>query len=190
MTSTGRVNDRGDIMAKIHHGRMTAEIEGEFVVFLIGMRVNKVWKVHRWVPVAMAMFRMLRELEAHPEAGLLGYEGWGFLRPILVQYWRSYEALENYAKNAERLHLPAWVKYNRLIRENDAVGIWHETYRIAPGMHEEIYTNMPDFGLARVSKLVPVNRAGESGRERMAAAKAAASNGSPSPTIETVGPRP
>jgi len=29
-------------------GRYTGTIEGDFVVFLIGMRVNKPWKVHRW----------------------------------------------------------------------------------------------------------------------------------------------
>lgn len=158
-------------MAKINRGRMTAEIEGEFVVFLIGMRVNQPWKVHRWFPVAMAMIGMLRELEADLKAGLLGYEGFGFLRPLLVQYWRSYEDLEAYAKDAQRRHLPAWIKYNRQLLENDAAGIWHETYRIAPGMQENIYTNMPDFGLGKASKLVPVNQKGESGRERMAAAR-------------------
>ncbi|KEF41881.1 MAG: hypothetical protein ER33_09045 [Cyanobium sp. CACIAM 14] len=43
---------------------MTAEIEGDFVVFLIGMRINKIWKVHRWLPVFQAMPRMIRELQA------------------------------------------------------------------------------------------------------------------------------
>lgn len=36
-------------------GRMTADIDGEFVVFLIGMRINKPWKVHKWWPVFVAM---------------------------------------------------------------------------------------------------------------------------------------
>ena len=35
-------------MATIHPGRYTAEIEGDFVVFLIGMRLNRPWKLHRW----------------------------------------------------------------------------------------------------------------------------------------------
>src|SRR5579863_4231104 len=35
--------------------RMCAEIEGEMAVFLIGMRINKPWKIHKWLPVAIAM---------------------------------------------------------------------------------------------------------------------------------------
>ena len=38
--------------------RLTAEMDGDFVVFLIGMRVNKPWKVHKWLPVARAMPRL------------------------------------------------------------------------------------------------------------------------------------
>ena len=51
-------------MARIFADRMTADIEGDFVVFLIGMRINKPWKVHKWWPVFSAMPRMLKELEA------------------------------------------------------------------------------------------------------------------------------
>jgi hypothetical protein len=35
-------------MAKVIPQRMSAQIEGNFVVFLIGMRINKPWKVHKW----------------------------------------------------------------------------------------------------------------------------------------------
>ena len=55
--------------------RMTAELEGDFVVFLIGMRINRPWKLHKWLPVVLAMPRMLRELEARPESGFLGAPG-------------------------------------------------------------------------------------------------------------------
>ena len=34
-------------MAEIKQGRWTAEIEGDFVVFLIGARINKPWQVVR-----------------------------------------------------------------------------------------------------------------------------------------------
>ena len=44
-------------MAKIIAERMTAQIEDEVVVFLIGMRINRVWKLHKWLPVARAMPR-------------------------------------------------------------------------------------------------------------------------------------
>ena len=48
-------------MATIISERMAAEMEGDFVVFAIGMRVNKAWKLHKWLPVASAMRRMLKE---------------------------------------------------------------------------------------------------------------------------------
>jgi Domain of unknown function (DUF4188) len=41
---------------------MTARIDGELVVFLIGMRINRLWKCIKWLPVARAMPRMIREL--------------------------------------------------------------------------------------------------------------------------------
>jgi hypothetical protein len=62
---------------------MSAEMEGEFVVFLIVMKVNKPWKLHKWLPVFFAMPKMLKEPEAHPESGFLGHNG---LRCIIVQY--------------------------------------------------------------------------------------------------------
>ena len=42
-------------MAKVIDKRMAAELDGEFVVFLIGMRINKPWKVRAWWPVFGAM---------------------------------------------------------------------------------------------------------------------------------------
>ena len=81
-------------MATIISERMTAEIDGDVVVFLIGMRINRMWKIHRWLPVAMAMPRMLRELQADPDSGLLGFQSWFGNPNIFVQYWRSFEHLE------------------------------------------------------------------------------------------------
>jgi hypothetical protein len=142
-------------MAEVVRARVTAEIDGEFCVFLIGMRVNRFWKVHRWLPVARAMRAMLVELESHPDAGFLGVEQWFGNPSIMVQYWRSFEQLEAYATARDRVHLPAWAEFNRRIGSNGDVGIWHETYRARPGDFECVYNNMPPFGLARVSKLVP-----------------------------------
>jgi hypothetical protein len=53
-------------MPSVMPQRMAAEIEGDFVVFLIGMRINKPWKLHKWLPVFLAMPRMLKELRARP----------------------------------------------------------------------------------------------------------------------------
>ena len=66
-------------MATTLQKRMTARMtgDGSFVVFLIGMRINAWWKPWRWLPVALAMPRMLRELTARPELGFLGANQWG-----------------------------------------------------------------------------------------------------------------
>jgi hypothetical protein len=44
-------------MSSVFRGRHTAQIEGPFVVFIIGMRINRLWAVHKWLPVARAMAR-------------------------------------------------------------------------------------------------------------------------------------
>ena len=152
-------------MGKVISERMCAEIEGEFVVFLIGMRVNKPWKLHKWVPVFLAMPRMLKELERQPESGFLGSTSAGLL---IVQYWRSFEHLERYARSQDHLHWPAWVAFNQRMRESrEDVGIWHETYRVRAGEYEAIYSGMPRLGLGKVGTLVPASGRKESARGRM-----------------------
>jgi hypothetical protein len=142
-------------MASVVRARVTAEVDGEFCVFLIGMRINKLWKLHRWLPVARARRAMLAELEKLPDSGLLGVEQWFGNPSIMVQYWRSFEQLEAYATARDRVHLPAWAAFNRAVGSNGDVGIWHETYRVRPGDFECVYNNMPPFGLARATKTVP-----------------------------------
>ena len=128
----------------LHHGRHTATIEGDFVVFLIGMRINKLWKIHRWWPVFKAMPPMIRELSRDPDSGLLGVTK-GMLGggPALLQYWRSFEDLERFARDPDAHHLPAWRAFNQRVRASGDVGIWHETYRVRAGEYEAIYANMP-----------------------------------------------
>jgi hypothetical protein len=156
-------------MTEIRAERLTAEVDAEFIVFLIGMRVNRPWKVHRWGPVALAMARMLRELEADPGAGFLGVESWFGRTTLAAQYWRSFEALERYATDAVREHRPAWSAFNRAIGSNGDVGIWHETYRVRPGDYECVYNNMPLFGLAKATRAVPATGRRESAPGRMGA---------------------
>lgn len=128
--------------------RKTADIDGDFVVFLIGMNVNRWRAVRAWWPVARAMPRMLIELRNRPDLGLLKvYNGWMFGGPAAIQYWRSYEALVDYSRSSDSEHLPAWRAFNRAARATDGVGIWHETYRVAAGQWETIYGGMKDVGL-------------------------------------------
>jgi Domain of unknown function (DUF4188) len=135
--------------------RLAATVEDEFVVFLIGMRINNPLLFHKWVPVATSMPRMLKELFRKPELGFLHGEIW-FSRTILVlQYWRSMEQLLAYAKNKDAEHLPAWQAFNKAVGTSGSVGIWHETYAASPGSYENIYVNMPAFGLGRAGTLHP-----------------------------------
>jgi fumigallin biosynthesis monooxygenase-like protein len=149
-------------------GRHTAQIEGDFVVFIIGMRINRPWKPHKWWPVFTAMPRMVKELEADPESGFLGASQ-GLLSggPALVQYWRSFEALERYARNADSRHLPAWRKFNQRVRGSGDVGIWHETYQVRAGEYEAIYGNMPRVGLAAATDHRPIDSATGSAARRI-----------------------
>jgi hypothetical protein len=152
----------------IQRGRWTAQVDEPMVVFLIGMRVNKLRKVRQWWWVTQAMPRMLRGLAAVPELGLLHQES--FIRgrvSLMVQYWQSFEHLERFARDADQPHLEAWRRFNRQIRDSGDVGIWHETYQVAPGGIEAIYGNMPLFGLAAATASVPVGRVGQTAGHRL-----------------------
>jgi len=118
-------------MPKVIAKRVTADIEGDFVIFLIGIRINKPWKVHKWLPVFRAMPKMIHELEQRPESGFLRHiMNFG----VIVQYWRSFEHLEAYARDPDRRHWPAWVDFNKRVGGSRGdVGIWHETYRVRAG---------------------------------------------------------
>ncbi|MFG6490551.1 DUF4188 domain-containing protein [Roseateles sp. BYS78W] len=137
----------------IRRDRVTANLEGDFVVFLIGMRINKPWKVHKWLPVASAMPKMLKELYRQPELGFIHAESWFGRTLIMVQYWRSMDQLLAYAKDREAQHLPAWQAFNKAVGTDGTVGIWHETYAVSPGRYENVYVNMPPFGLGRAGSL-------------------------------------
>jgi len=149
-------------------GRFTAETSEPFVVFLIGMRINKIFAFHKWLPTAMAMTPMLRTLYKHPEKGFLGGESFLYPRGVgLIQYWRSFEDLERFARSPEEPHLSAWQRFNRVVGADGSVGIWHESYLVNPGNYEAIYGNMPIFGLAAATKHVPVTGRKETARQRV-----------------------
>jgi Domain of unknown function (DUF4188) len=91
-------------MAEVAGRRMTAEIEGDFVVFLIGARLSKLQLARSFTDLGgrRGMKHMLDYLVARPETGLLAYE-MGI--PTIVQYWRSFEQLEAFAKDKDDPHL-------------------------------------------------------------------------------------
>ena len=156
-------------MSDLIKERVCAEVEGEIVVFLIGMRINKFWKLWKWLPIAAAMPRMLKELAAHPELGLLSARG--YLGPrslITVQYWRSAEHLQAYAHASSKRHLPAWQAFNRGVGGNGDVGIWHETYVVPAGHSESVYVNMPRYGLGLAGAVFPAKGQRATASKRLA----------------------
>ena len=154
-------------MSEIAGRRMTAEIDGDFVVFLIGARFDKLHMVRSMIDLGgrRGMKHMLDYLVAHPEKGLLAYE-MGF--PTIVQYWRSFDHLEAFAKDKDDPHLDAWRNFWRRVGRSDRTGIWHETYLVQAGQYEAVYGNMPPHGLGKAGRLVPMSEASRA-RERLGA---------------------
>ena len=150
--------------------RVAGEIQGDYVLFLIGIRINRIWKAGKWLPVFFAMPRMLAELARDPSLGLLhARTHFGFPNAMLVQYWRSFEHLQAYASERTRQHLPAQQAFNRAVGSSGDVGIWHETYLIGPGKSESIYGNMPLYGMGKAGHVVEATGARATSGRRLAA---------------------
>ena len=156
-------------MAKHLPTRTMADVKEPLVLFLIGMRVNTFWRVWEWLPSFLAMGPMIVELYKNPDLGFLRARTEMAGRTItVIQYWKSFEALEAYAANGQRKHRPAWTAfYKRATSGTGAVGIYHETYVIRPGEVESLYVDMPaNFGLGGAVGSVPVGSRTESARAR------------------------
>ena len=155
-------------MARIFKGRYAARIQGPFVVFAIGMRFNQPWKFWKWGPVFMAMPKMIKLLEQHPDKGFLGAEQFLYWPgAALVQYWRSFEHLDRFARDTGDPHLDVWRQFNRRIGADGSVGIWHETYLVNAGRYEAVYCNMPRFGLGKVGEHARATGDLETARRRL-----------------------
>jgi hypothetical protein len=166
-------------MSKVIPGRFTAQTDQPFVVFIIGMRVNRFFAFNKWIPTARAMGPMLQTLYTHPEKGFLGAETFVYWPGVaLVQYWRSFEDLEKFARNASEPHLKPWQRFNKAVGTDGSVGIWHETYEVQTGAYECVYGNMPIFGLAKATKHVPAQGGLVTARRRM-------QRGANEPAVET-----
>ncbi|MFI6048971.1 DUF4188 domain-containing protein [Streptomyces violascens] len=157
--------------APITGGRDTAAAEGDVVVFLIGVRINRWRAVRHWLPVVAAMPRMLKELSRDGESGLLSLRALGGGPRVhgFVQYWESREKLLSYASAQGREHHPAWSAFNRRARSaKGAVGIWHETYIVPAGSYESVYVDMPTAGLGAAWGVEPIGRHEDRAAQRLA----------------------
>ncbi|MET1014857.1 MAG: DUF4188 domain-containing protein, partial [Paenisporosarcina sp.] len=98
--------------------------------------------------------------------GFLSMESYFGLRTtLMIQYWRSTDELLAYAKNEK--HLTAWKNFNKKVGNNDAVGIYHETYELKPESYESVYGNMPLYGLGKALKHIPITAERVSARKRL-----------------------
>jgi hypothetical protein len=172
-----RRDDAG--MAEVKQGRWTAKVDGDFVVFIIGARPDWRHPVRTFKDLGgtRGMPFMLARLSKDPQSGLLGFERHGLT--TTVQYWRSFEHLERFARAADEPHLPAWRNYWRRVGRDPRSGIWHETFLVRAGEYEAIYGNMPAYGLGRATALVDV-REGSTARGRLRRAGAADQRSEPS----------
>ena len=105
------------------------ESGAEPVEFVIGMRWSHLWRLawRPWVPVAFA-----RMLAPAPEAGLertrLGIRTSG---PVVVQRWASREAVDAWARDADRPHADSWARFRREVGGTADWGVWHEVGPVA-----------------------------------------------------------
>jgi hypothetical protein len=105
---------------------------------------------------------------AHRELGLMHAETFLYWRgAALIQYWRSFEHLERFARDPSLAHLDAWKRFNRAIAGDGSVGIWHETYLVHSQQYECLYGNMPRFGLARAGEHLRATGARETAKRRL-----------------------
>ncbi|RUQ98165.1 monooxygenase family protein [Labedella endophytica] len=175
-------------MHNVIRGRMTHEYDGELVVFRMGLRVNRWRRPDLWLPPYRAMTRMLRELQADPDSGLLGAATHVDRNgPSQTQYWSSLDELYAYAADASASHRAAWNIFSRTTRRSGgAVGVWHETFLVDRA--ESLYVTTPVMGLARATSIVSAGHGEGGGGERIGAdeTRAPASAASSSPDAEAV----
>jgi hypothetical protein len=168
---------------KVYAGRYTAHTTEPFIVFVVGMRLNRLREFPKWVMAARAFTSMLKELQRTPDKGFLGglniaYRGGAGQ----IQYWRSFEDLDRFARAPADLHIPAWRRYNKLVGNSGKFGVWHETYLIEPGKYEAIYANSPAIGLGTVLDLVPATGSRETAFRRLGGQDEPAVQSPPQPT--------
>ena len=138
--------------------RVTAVMEGDFVVFILGARLNDAFPSSTAREVGQAFSAMLKPLDtSDPSVGFLGGDGYVGAHPgrsttCNIMYWRSYEHLHAWARSPAAKHLAVWSAFNRRGgAEQASCGIWHETYLVQDGQYECIYRAMPPVGLALAS---------------------------------------
>lgn len=156
-------------MPQIHLGRHTATHDEPIVVFLIGMRLNRLWAIHKWwKPFWNTMANLRAVQERKSPKGYLSGEILIYWRGLaMIQYWDTFENLEAFSHDPENVHLSAWRHLAKQSKNDHTFGYWHETYQITPGNSECIYGNMPKFGLGKAGNHASITEKTESAGARI-----------------------
>jgi Monooxygenase af470-like len=171
----------------VRTGRWMARRDEPFAIFVFGMRLNRLRGLPRFLWGLRVLRRVLGDLNAHPEHGYLAGRVYRAGRTLIaVQYWESFDALDAWARDHRLPHRKPWQQYLREALDEEAMGLWHETYLASPGSWEGVYLNMPPWGLAAGVKAVEMQATKGSASERLReqrkrAAQAAAKKPPPPP---------
>lgn len=136
---------------------MVADVDGDLVVYVNGMRLNRLRAVREWFLAGRKLAAMFERLEADPDSGFLGYQPAfvGLRTGAAIQYWRSLDDLLRFARDPDGPHVPAWTWYEDEVDEGGGVGFWAELYVVEAGSYETFFRNVTDVGLGRVVGVVP-----------------------------------
>ena len=176
---------------RVNEGRWTSHVDGGFVVLLLGVHPANPLAGLRAAPVLGRMVRVLEDLERDPHLGLLGHQRHGGRRGVIVQYWRSAEALERVALDATSVSADVWrAWFGSGDGTGGRAGFWHETFRVGAGEYDAAYRDVPAIGLLRAGVPAPVSDRPSVPRHRLPADEglprspgpdAASPDGDPSP---------
>ena len=125
-----------------------------------------------------AFMAMNKELESDPEKyGFYGAQTYVSANPrvdtvMTVQYWRSQEHLNAYARDGMSKHLPEMQMAGGTMKASAHIGLWHESFAVREGEYESIYVNCPRMLLGKAGVLVPAT-----GRKRTARGRLGVTDG-------------
>ena len=115
---------------------LTAPIKEPLCVFLVGMQCRS-WRSYWKLPfIGHRMMKMQMELRNNPQSGFLWGMNFSAKQPfttLFLSYWKSGEHIEKFVTDTKYSHRSSTGAYYERFINDTSIGIWHETYEIAPG---------------------------------------------------------
>lgn len=142
------------------NGLYTAPLCQPVTVFLVGVQCRSWLSAWKLPFIGRRMGKMQQELQSDPDSGLI----WGAnffqfspLTTLYFSYWRSAEHIHRFVESNHYSHKKASPEYFRRWGNDPHLGVWHETYDIAPGKEENLYFNMAPLGASAFNEIVLIN---------------------------------